>query len=72
MMYRDKEVCRAVYEGVPKGMIDARLNAMNTIDISTGTPVFGLAGTIHEETAKELGLPVRAGSALVSQHQLSH
>ena len=40
MMYRDKEVCSAVYEGVPKG-----------------TPVFGLAGTVHEETAKELGLP---------------
>lgn len=40
MMYRDKEVCRAVYEGVPKGI-----------------PVFGLAGTIQEETAKELGLP---------------
>ncbi|KAI7087526.1 Lactam utilization protein [Hortaea werneckii] len=40
MMYRDREVCRAVYEGVPKG-----------------TPVFGLAGTFHEETAKEKGLP---------------
>ena len=40
MMYRDKEVCRAVYEGVPKG-----------------TPVFGLAGTIQEEVAKELSLP---------------
>lgn len=40
MMYRDKETCRAVYEGVPKGV-----------------PVFGLAGTIHEEVAKELGLP---------------
>lgn len=40
MMYRDREVCRAVYEGVPKG-----------------TPVFGLAGTIQEEVAKELGLP---------------
>ncbi|KAK4550703.1 hypothetical protein LTR36_000282 [Oleoguttula mirabilis] len=43
MMYRDKEVCRAVYEGVPKG-----------------TPVFGLAGTYHEEVAKELGLPFTA------------
>ncbi|OSS49407.1 hypothetical protein B5807_05754 [Epicoccum nigrum] len=40
MMYRDKEVCRAVYEGVPKGIT-----------------VFGLAGTLHEEIAKELGLP---------------
>lgn len=40
MMYRDREVCRAVYAGVPKG-----------------TPVFGLAGTLHEEVAKELGLP---------------
>jgi len=40
MMYRDKEVCRAVYQGVPKGV-----------------PVFGLAGTLHEEVAKELGLP---------------
>lgn len=40
MMYRDKEVCRAVYAGVPPG-----------------TTVFGLAGTIHEEVAKELGLP---------------
>lgn len=39
-MYRDKEVCRAVYAGVPKG-----------------TPVFGLAGTYHEEIAKEMGLP---------------
>jgi lactam utilization protein B len=40
MMYRDKEVCRAVYAGVPKG-----------------TTVFGLAGTLHEEVAKEMGLP---------------
>ncbi|KAK4999435.1 hypothetical protein LTR66_001536 [Elasticomyces elasticus] len=40
MMYRDKDVCRAVYEGVPKGV-----------------PVFGLAGTYHEEIAKEMGLP---------------
>jgi UPF0271 protein len=40
MMYRDAEVCRAVYAGVPKG-----------------TTVFGLAGTLHEEVAKELGLP---------------
>ncbi|THW59827.1 LamB/YcsF [Aureobasidium pullulans] len=40
MMYRDREVCKAVYAGVPKG-----------------TPVFGLAGTLHEEVAKELGLP---------------
>ncbi|KAH7115896.1 hypothetical protein B0J11DRAFT_443811 [Dendryphion nanum] len=40
MMYRDKETCRAVYEGVPKGIT-----------------VFGLAGTLHEEVAKELGLP---------------
>ncbi|KAF1961044.1 LamB/YcsF [Byssothecium circinans] len=40
MMYGDKETCRAVYEGVPKG-----------------TPVFGLAGTLHEEVAKEMGLP---------------
>lgn len=40
MMYRDKEVCRAVYAGVPPG-----------------TPVFGLAGTFHEECARELGLP---------------
>ena len=41
MMYRDREVCKAVYAGVPKG-----------------TPVFGLAGTLHEEVAKELGLPL--------------
>lgn len=40
MMYRDRDVCQAVYEGVPKGV-----------------PVFGLAGTYHEEVAKELGLP---------------
>ena len=40
MMYRDKEVCKAVYAGVPKG-----------------TPVFGLAGTFHEEVAREMGLP---------------
>ena len=40
MMYRDKDVCRAVYAGVPKG-----------------TPVFGLAGTFHEEVAAELELP---------------
>jgi UPF0271 protein len=40
MMYRDKEVCRAVYAGVPKG-----------------TTVFGLAGTIHEEVAREMELP---------------
>jgi len=43
MMYRDKETCRAVYEGVPKGM-----------------RVFGLAGTLHEEVAKELALPFTA------------
>jgi lactam utilization protein B len=43
MMYRDKDTCRAVYEGVPKG-----------------TRVFGLAGTYHEEVAKELGLPFTA------------
>ena len=42
-MYRDKEVCKAVYAGVPKG-----------------TRVFGLAGTFHEEVAKELGLPFTA------------
>lgn len=43
MMYRDKEVCRAVYAGVPKG-----------------TTVFGLAGTFHEEVAKEMNLPFTA------------
>jgi len=43
MMYRDKDVCRAVYQGVPKDM-----------------RVFGLAGTYHEEVAKELGLPFTA------------
>lgn len=43
MMYRDEEVCRAVYMGVPKGC-----------------RVFGLAGTIHEKVAKELGLPFTA------------
>ncbi|KAI9708110.1 MAG: hypothetical protein M1820_004314 [Bogoriella megaspora] len=43
MMYRDKETCRAVYSGVPKGV-----------------RVFGLAGTYHEEVAKELGLPFTA------------
>ena len=42
-MYRDKDVCRAVYQGVPKDM-----------------RVFGLAGTYHEEVAKELGLPFTA------------
>lgn len=40
MMYRDKDICRAVYAGVPKG-----------------TTVFGLAGTLHEEVAREMGLP---------------
>lgn len=40
MMYRDAEVCRAVYAGVPKGV-----------------PVFGLAGTVHEQVAREMGLP---------------
>ncbi|OCL07974.1 LamB/YcsF [Glonium stellatum] len=40
MMYRNRETCRAVYAGVPKG-----------------TTVFGLAGTIHEEVAQEMGLP---------------
>ncbi|CAI6302304.1 unnamed protein product [Periconia digitata] len=40
MMYRDRETCRAVYAGVPKG-----------------TTVFGLAGTLHEEVAKEMELP---------------
>jgi lactam utilization protein B len=39
MMYRDREVCRAVYAGVPKGVT-----------------VFGLAGTLHEEVAREMGL----------------
>jgi len=43
MMYRDKDVCKAVYAGVP-----------------SGTRVFGLAGTYHEEVAKELGLPFTA------------
>ncbi|PPJ59575.1 hypothetical protein CBER1_11136 [Cercospora berteroae] len=43
MMYRDKEICRAVYAGVPPG-----------------TRVFGLAGTFHEEVAKEMGLPFTA------------
>ncbi|KAF2161509.1 hypothetical protein M409DRAFT_69830 [Zasmidium cellare ATCC 36951] len=43
MMYRDEEVCRAVYEGVPMGV-----------------RVFGLAGTIQEKVAKELGLPFTA------------
>ncbi|KAF2462818.1 LamB/YcsF [Lindgomyces ingoldianus] len=43
MMYRDRDICRAVYKGVPKG-----------------TRVFGLAGTIQEEVAKELGLPFTA------------
>lgn len=40
MMYRDAEVCRAVYAGVP-----------------AGTTVFGLAGTLHESVAREMGLP---------------
>lgn len=39
-MYRDRDVCRAVYSAVPKGI-----------------RVFGLAGTIQEEVAKELNLP---------------
>ncbi|KAF2232120.1 LamB/YcsF [Viridothelium virens] len=43
MMYRDRETCKAVYAGVPKGI-----------------RVFGLAGTCHEEVAKELGLPFTA------------
>jgi lactam utilization protein B len=41
MMYRDKEICRAVYDAVPKGK---------------GIKVFGLAGTLHEEVAKEMGI----------------
>ena len=41
MMYRDREVCRAVYAGVPKGK---------------GVKVLGLAGTFHEEVAREMGL----------------
>lgn len=43
MMCRSKDVCKAVYEGVPKG-----------------TRVFGLAGTFHEEVAREMGLPFTA------------
>src|ERR1700761_5997430 len=43
MMYRDKEICKAVYAGVPKGM-----------------RVFGLAGTFHEDVAKEFGLKFTA------------
>lgn len=43
MMYRDRDICKAVYEGVPPG-----------------TRVFGLAGTFHEDVAKELGLPFTA------------
>ena len=43
MMYRDKDICRAVYAGIPKEI-----------------RVFGLAGTYHEEVAKELGLPFTA------------
>ena len=43
MMYRDREVCKAVYSAVPKGI-----------------RVFGLAGTIQEEVAKELDLPFTA------------
>ncbi|PSK51623.1 hypothetical protein B9Z65_2890 [Elsinoe australis] len=43
MMYRDIEICRAVYSGVPSGI-----------------RVFGLAGTFHEQVAKELGLPFTA------------
>lgn len=39
MCYQDEEVCRAVYEAVPKGV-----------------RVFGLAGTVHEKVAGELGL----------------
>ncbi|KAK0637833.1 Lactam utilization protein lamB [Lasiodiplodia hormozganensis] len=39
MMYRDAEVCRAVYAAVPKGV-----------------PVFGLAGTVQERVAREMGL----------------
>lgn len=39
-MYRDIEVCRAVYTGIPKGV-----------------KVFGLAGTYHEQVAREFCLP---------------
>ncbi|KAF4544461.1 Lactam utilization protein lamB [Lasiodiplodia theobromae] len=39
MMYRDADVCRAVYAAVPKGV-----------------PVFGLAGTVQERVAREMGL----------------
>lgn len=39
MMYKDREVCRAVYEGLPRGV-----------------KVFGLAGTFHEEVAREMGI----------------
>ncbi|KAK0255771.1 hypothetical protein LTS09_009441 [Friedmanniomyces endolithicus] len=48
MMYRDPEVCRAVYLGVPKGKL---------LFLQQRTPVFGLAGTHHETVAKDLGLP---------------
>ncbi|OJD29025.1 lactam utilization protein lamb [Diplodia corticola] len=41
MTCRDREVCRAVYEAVPKG---------------EGVKVFGLAGTVQEEVAGEMGL----------------
>lgn len=40
MCYQSEETCRAVYNGIPKGV-----------------PVFGLAGTIHEAVAAELGIP---------------
>ena len=57
-MYRDKEVCRAVYEAVPKGpTLVSNLNSKSRLTLQTGIPVFGLAGTIQEEVAKELSLP---------------
>jgi lactam utilization protein B len=44
LMYRDREVCKAVYRGVQ-------------LAAGKDTTVFGLAGTFHEEVARELGLP---------------
>lgn len=56
MIYRDKELCAAVYEAIPKGMLHCSRGRDLNLTFS-GVPVFGLAGTIQEEVAKELGLP---------------
>lgn len=57
MIYRDKELCRAVYEAIPKGTSEYLSSFRMQKLMCLGIPVFGLAGTIQEDVAKELGLP---------------